>query len=303
MRLSLLALLVSASASAATLDEARKAAPRAALTGLTDAQATVFLQVAADVENYAGCQGTLLKCLAANQKDPHAVRMADLVAHFAQADAPAQVITNFVEKHYASFDPKSRAQLTEEKCPTLGKGPIAILEFSDYQCSHCAKAVPVLDELVTKDRKGKAHLCAKYFPFSNHPRARLAALCAEYARTHGKFWEMHAMIFEHQDLLDDASLKGYAKALGLNGDEMLAQANAGKFDEVVEKSVRQGNIAGVDSTPTLFIDGRMNALPVVPWFLQFSVDDELQWKKEHGWKFAAVPPAKKKAAAGRQARK
>ncbi|HEX4382736.1 MAG TPA: thioredoxin domain-containing protein [Myxococcales bacterium] len=301
MRLFLLALLVSAAASAATLDEAKKAAPRADLTGLTDAQATVFLQVAGDVENYAGCQGTLLKCLDAKVKDPHAVRMADLVAHFARLDAPAQVITNFVEKHYASFDPKSRVQLKEE-CPTLGKGPIAILEFSDYECTHCAKAVPVLDELVTKDRKGKAHLCAKYFPFSNHPRARLASLCAEYARAHGKFWQMHAKIFEHQEQLDDASLKSYAKELGLNGDEMLAQANAGKFDEVVEKSVRMGNIAGVDSTPTLFFDGRMNALPVLPWFLQFSVDDELQWQKEHGWKFAAAPPAKK-AAAGRQARK
>jgi protein-disulfide isomerase len=285
MRLFLFALLVAASASAATLDEAKKAAPRADLSKLDDTSATVFLQVAGDVQNYAGCQDTLLKCLAANVKDPHAVRMSELVAHLAGLGAPAQVITNMVEKYYDSFDPKSRVAMKEE-CPTLGKGPVAILEFSDYQCSHCAKAVPVLDALVTKERKGKVHLCAKYFPFPNHPRARIAALCAEYAREHGKFWEMHAKIFANQETLEDENLKGFAKELGLNGEEMLSQAYAGKFDAAVERGVRQGTIAGVDSTPSLFFDGRMNALPVLPWFLQFSVDDELQWQKEKGWKFS-----------------
>jgi protein-disulfide isomerase len=292
MRLFLLALLVSAASSAATLDEAKKAAPRADLSALNDAQRTIFLQVAGDVGNYAGCQDTLIKCLAANVKDPHAVRMADLVAHLAGYNVSAQVITNMVEKYYDAFDPKTRLQVKEE-CPTLGKGPIAILEFSDYQCPHCAKAVPLLEELVNKERKGKVHLCAKYYPFPNHPRARVAALCAEYAREHGKFWEMHASLFAHQETLEDDSLKEYAKELGLNGDEMLAQVYAGKFDAAVERGVRQGNTAGVDSTPTLFIDGRMNALPLLPWFLPFTIDDELQWQKEHGWKFGPANQARK----------
>jgi protein-disulfide isomerase len=292
MRLLLLALLASAAASAATLDEAKKAAPRADLAALNDAQRTIFLQVAGDVSNYAGCQDTLIKCLAAGVKDPHAVRMAELVAHLASYNVSAEVITNMVEKYYDAFDPKKRFQAKEE-CPTLGKGPVVIMEFSDYQCPHCAKAVPILDELVTKGRKGKAHLCAKYYPFPNHPRARVAALCAEYAREHGKFWEMHAALFAHQETLEDDSLKTYAKELGLNGDEMLAQVYAGKFDAAVERGVRQGNIAGVDSTPTLFFDGRMNALPILPWFLQFSVDDELQWQKEHGWKFGPANQARK----------
>jgi protein-disulfide isomerase len=296
MRFLLLALLVSVTASAATaatVDECKKAAPRADLSALqNDAQRTIFLQVIGDVGNYAGCQDTLVKCLAANVKDPHALRMADLVAHLASFNVSAQVITNMVEKYYDAFDPKSRVQIKEE-CPTLGKGPIIIAEFSDYQCPHCAKAVPLLEELVTKERKGKVHLCAKYYPFPSHPRARVAALCAEYAREHGKFWEMHALLFAHQEALEDTDLKGYAKELGLNGDEMLAQVNAGKFDAVVEKAVRQGNMAGVDSTPTLFIDGRLNALPILPWFLPFTIDDELQWQKEHGWKFSSTHQARK----------
>jgi protein-disulfide isomerase len=292
MRLLLAALIATSSASAATVAEAHKAAPRADLSQLNDAQRSVFLQVAGDVSNYAGCQDTLLKCLASNVKDPHAVRMAELVAKLASLNASAQVITDMVEKYYDAFDPKKR-QAMQEDCPKLGQGPIAIVEYSDYQCPHCAHAAPELEELVTKIRKGKAHLCAKYFPFPNHPRARVASLCAEYAREHGKFWEMNASLFAHQDVLEDEALKGYARDLGLNGDEMLSQAYSGKFDPIIDKSVRQGTIAGVDSTPTLFIDGRQNTLPVLPWFLQFTVDDELQWQKEHGWKFGHESQARK----------
>jgi protein-disulfide isomerase len=292
MKLLLAALLASTAASAATLEEAQKAAPRANLSELTDQERTIFLQVAADVSNYAGCQDTLLKCLAANVKDPHAVRMSELVARLSRLDIKPEQVTNIVERYYDSFDPKHRVHVKEE-CPTQGKGPVTIVEFSDYECPHCARSAPILDELVTTYGKGKAQLCAKYFPFASHPRARVAALCAEYARQHGKFWEMNALLFANQEMLDDESLKGYAKKLDLNGDEMLAQVYGGKFDEVVERSVRQGNIAGVDSTPTLFLNGRQHMLSILPWFLEFSIDDELQWQKEHGWKFAG----------GRQARK
>jgi protein-disulfide isomerase len=292
MRLFLLALLASAAASSATLEEARTAAPRADLAALNDSQRAVFLQVAADVSNYAGCQDTLLRCLAAHVKDPHAVRMSQLVAKLAALNVSAQVISNAVEKYYDAFDPKSREKVSAEG-PVLGKGAVTIVEFSDYQCPHCAAAAPVLEALVSKDRKGKARLCARYFPFPSHPRARIASLCAEYAREHGKFWEMNATLFAHQEMLDDASLKRYAQDLGLNGDEMLAKVYGGNYDAVVEKSVRQGTIAGIDSTPTLFFDGRQCILPIQPWFMQFAVDDELQWHREHGWKFAPSHQARK----------
>src|SRR3954469_23110280 len=136
MRLFLAALLAAASASAATVEEAHKAAPRADLSLLqNDQQRSVFLEVAADVSNYAGCQDTLLKCLAANVKDPHAVRMAELVARLAGLNASAQVISTMVENYDDAFDPKPRLQI-KDAGPTLGKGPVAIGEFSDCQCPH-----------------------------------------------------------------------------------------------------------------------------------------------------------------------
>src|SRR5262249_32964062 len=160
---------------------------------------------------------------------------------------------------------------------------------------HCAAALPVLTALVDMDREGQVRLCSKYFPFPSHPRARVAALCAEYARSKGKFWEMNAILFKNQESLEDSDLKGYAKEIGLNGDEMLKEACSGKYDGNVEKHLREGLAAGVESTPSLFIDGREYRLPLRPEYLKFAIDDEVQWKKEKGWHFAPNPAARKVA--------
>ncbi|MGE5048692.1 MAG: DsbA family protein [Deltaproteobacteria bacterium] len=287
--LALPALAQQAQSTPVTPDRARAIVPRADLSDLTDAQRGVFLDVATEVFNYAGCQDTLAKCLAAGEKDAHALRMAALVKRLASEGFPAQPIIQTVERYYASFEPKERAPVTAEDCPVLGKGAVALVEFSDYQCPHCAAALPVLEKLVEQTRKGQVRLCSKYFPFSSHPRAYIAAACAEYARAQGKFWKLNALFFEHQETLEDDNLKTYARQAGLDGDRMLQEVYAGKFDAAVEKNRRQGLAAGVDSTPTIFIDGRQNVLPPKEWYLSFTVDDELAWKREKGWKFAPAP--------------
>ena len=288
----LLSLLLAAPVSA---DQAKQIVPRADLSSLTDLQRETFLEVATDVFDYAGCQDTLAKCLAAGVKDPHALRMAELVKQFAREGFSSSTIVQVVEKYYASFDPRQRIKLRSDNCGVLGKGPISIVEFSDYQCPHCAAAVQPLHDLVLEQRKGKVRLCSKHFPFPQHPRARIAAACAEYARGKGKFWQLHALIFAHQEQLDDKDLQQYAREAGLDGEEMLKQVYAGKFDEIVEKHIREGKAAGIESTPTLFIDGRIILLPLRGEYLVFTIDDELQWQKEKGWKFEAG----KKVAKGR----
>lgn len=286
--MSLLALVLLA-LTPVTAEQARRALPAVDLSDLTDEQRGMFLDVAADVFNYAGCQNTLAQCLDPHVKDPHALRMAALVHQLIKDSVPANMVVQLVEGHYASFAPRSRVTLKTDNCAVEGAGPITIVEFSDYQCPHCAAALGPLTQLVTKERKGTARLCAKYFPFASHPRARIAALCAEYARSKGKFWEMNAALFAHQEALEDSNLKQYARQVGLDGDQMLKEAYAGRFDEEVERHRREGMAAGVESTPSLFIDGRLNQLPVLPWYLQFNVDDEVQWRKEKGWKYAPAP--------------
>jgi protein-disulfide isomerase len=272
-----------------TAEQARAIVPRADLSDLTDAQRGVFVDVATEVFNYAGCQDTLAKCLAADQKDTHALRMAGLVKQMSREGAPSRFVVQAVERYYASFDPSQRVELKADNCAVTGKGQVTLVEFSDYQCPHCAHALAPLEDLVDKQRKGQVRLCSKYFPFPSHPRARVAAACAEYARARGKFWKLNAILFANQEMLEDDNLKSYARQVGLDGDDMLKQVYAGKFDDLVEKHRREGMAAGVESTPALYIDGRHNWLPIKPWYLAFTIDDELAWQKEKGWKFGAAP--------------
>jgi protein-disulfide isomerase len=158
-------------------DQARRILPRAELSGLTDEQRAQFLEIAGDMFDYAGCRDTLAKCLGPSVQDVHALRMAELVkALLLEGNPPSRVIET-AENYYASFDASKRQSFKTNDCPVLGdpKAPVVIVEFSDYQCPHCAFAAKPLRDLVTQTEKGKARLCSKYFPLNGHPRARIAA--------------------------------------------------------------------------------------------------------------------------------
>jgi protein-disulfide isomerase len=268
-----------------TEEDARRIVPRADLSALTDEQRAQFLEVAGDVFDYAGCRDTLAKCLGPSTQDVHALRMAELVKALILEGNPPNRVIEAVENYYASFDASKRQNLKANDCPVLGdaKAPVVVVEFSDYQCPHCAVAAKPLRDLVTQAEKGKARLCSKYFPLNGHPRARIAAACAEYARRHGKFWQMHELLFANQEQLDDETLRGLARQLGLDGAQMLQEAYAGKFDAVIDSQQQEGARAGVQATPTLFINGRQHLLPVKVQFLQRSIEDELEWQQNRAF--------------------
>jgi len=96
----------------------------------------------------------------------------------------------------------------------------------------------------------------RHFPLTNvHPHAEHAAEAAEAAGAQGQFWEMHDVLFEHQDALDDRHLVGYARALGLDvarfEDEMATHIHAPR----VREDFQSGVLSGVNGTPTFFING------------------------------------------------
>src|SRR5437773_5752281 len=114
-----------------TAEQAKQAFPAIDLSALTDQQRGTFIDVAADVYNYAGCQDTLAICLNPAAKDPHALRMAGLVKALVKEGAPGQAVVQAVEKYYDAFAAKKRVSLRTDNCATEGKGPVTVVEFSD----------------------------------------------------------------------------------------------------------------------------------------------------------------------------
>jgi protein-disulfide isomerase len=187
-------------------ERARQILPRADLSGLNGQQRAQFLEIAGDTFDYAGCNDTLARCLSDSVKDRHAPRMAQLVKALLLEGYTPSVVIETIERYYSAF-PK-RQKLREDDCAALGdpKAPISVVEYSDFQCPHCAAALKPLHDMVDA-LPGKVRLCSKHFPLPSHARAPVAAGCAEFAQKRGKFWEMSELLFSHQEELDDGQLK------------------------------------------------------------------------------------------------
>ncbi len=133
--------------------------------------------------------------------------------------------------------------------------PLTMLEYGDYECPYCGAAHPIVKQ-VERLLEGDLRFAYRHFPLSEiHPHAYQAAEAAEAAGAQGRFWEMHDLLFEHQDRLGTQDLLGYAEALGLDlarfAHALESHAHAPRLREDFLSGVR----SGVNGTPTFFING------------------------------------------------
>ena len=132
--------------------------------------------------------------------------------------------------------------------------PVTVLEFGDLECPYCRAAAAPLRELVDGS-DGQIRLVWRHFPlFEVHPYALSAALAAEAAGRHGKFWEMHDALLAHQDRLSGPDLRRAASALGIDPAEV-SGALAQELAPAVSADYTAGIEMGVRATPTVYIDG------------------------------------------------
>jgi protein-disulfide isomerase len=132
--------------------------------------------------------------------------------------------------------------------------PVTVVEFTDFQCPACAAMHPVLEE-VLKTYGNKVRFVVRDFPLTQHEFASKAAEAANAAHAQGKFFEYAALLFKNQKALDVPSLKKYATELGLDRARFDAALDRGVYGAEVEKDTKDGEMYGVGSTPTIFING------------------------------------------------
>jgi protein-disulfide isomerase len=94
------------------------------------------------------------------------------------------------------------------------------------------------------------------FPLTTvHPNAYNAAQAAEAAKAQGKFWEYIDLLFKNQTTLDRDSLKKYATQVGLDRKQFDADFDSAKYESIVRHDIEDGELYGVEATPTFFING------------------------------------------------
>lgn len=135
---------------------------------------------------------------------------------------------------------------------------VTLIEYGDFECPVCGRAYPILKRV--KARLGpRLRFVYRHFPLADiHPHAEHAAEASESAGARGgasAFWAMHDLIFEHQNALDDPSLASYATRAGVDGKAVLSDLGEERYRQRIRESFMSGARAGVNGTPTLFIDG------------------------------------------------
>jgi len=168
------------------------------------------------------------------------------------------------------------ARLNLSQSPVRGPAdaPVTIVEFSDFQCPFCARAVSTLVEL-RKQYAGQIKWVFKNYPLTFHPDSQLAHRAALAAGQQGKFWEMHDLVFSTQNALKRNDLMEKAQTLNLDMVKFAADLESKEIANQIEADQKEGDSLHVNGTPTFYIDGKeyTGALPLETF--KAAIDREL----------------------------
>ncbi len=132
--------------------------------------------------------------------------------------------------------------------------PVTLVEYGDYECPYCRAAEPIVQEL-QRLLGDQLQFVFRHFPLTgSHPHAQHAAEAAEAAAVQGQFFEMHAVLFEQQESLEDEHLVQYAAGLDLDTARIRRELDAHSHAGRVREDFESGIGSGVRGTPTFYVD-------------------------------------------------
>lgn len=209
---------------------------------------------------YCGCARTVASCLADREACSCvscSERVAEIVLSAFEAGASAsQVESLSVELFSEAYNaPAVEFDLSEQPKMGAEHPRHTLVEFADFRCPHCQSAFGELTRFVKS--RPDVQLAYHYFPLGHFGQTSIdAARAAECARRQGKFWEMAQLLYTHQQTLELANIRKYAEEAGLDmkkfDEDMKDEATLAAVTE--DKQV--GTRAGVEGTPTVFVNGR-----------------------------------------------
>jgi protein-disulfide isomerase len=159
---------------------------------------------------------------------------------------------------------ENRANIQMNDAPSLGdaKAPVTLVEYSDFECPVCRNLHDVLRGML-QNYAGKVRVVFKDFPIEQiHPWARTAAIagrCA-YQQDPKAFWKMYDFIYDNQEVISAANawtkMADYAGQSGLDAGAFKSCMASPEAGAAVNASRANGQKLEVNSTPTVFVNGR-----------------------------------------------
>ncbi len=197
---------------------------------------------------------SLAQCVSESRPCRACVPAAKALAKQVQRGRTRQQVEGFYKARFAADQVK---EIALEDSPSKGNpgAPVLIVEFADFQCPACRAARPIVEEALKK-HEGQTRLVFKNFPLSVHQYGEKLARSARAAQGQGKFWEMYAALFDNQDRISPPVIDELAKGLGLDMAKFQKDSESEAVADAVSRDRKQGERLDIQSTPTLFINGR-----------------------------------------------
>lgn len=162
---------------------------------------------------------------------------------------------------------------------------VTVVEFLDFECPACGEMYPVMED-VREKYEGDVDFVVRYFPLPGHVNAEASAAAAEAAARQDSFEEMYMKLFETQEEWSGASeptpevFVDYAEEIGLDRDQFVEDMNDPSILERVNADLPDGQEAGVQGTPTIYVNGRLMSSMPSEKQLSSVIDEELEAARE-----------------------
>ncbi|MEP6716623.1 MAG: thioredoxin domain-containing protein [Terriglobia bacterium] len=226
------------------------------LTGVKKTAAIKFLRTEACT---CGCNKKLAECRVTDSTCTESRKLAGIVTkEMADGKTPEVIKADIIR--IAGEPPPlldEPVKISIEGDPIRGpeKARMTIIEFSDFQCPFCSKAVAEAKEVMRK-MPNDVRLVFKQFPLDTHSEAEFGAEASLAAQAQGKFWEMHDLLYAGFPDLSNQKIMAYAKELNLDMARFKADLASHKYRARTRAEEQQGEVAGVSGTPSFFFNGK-----------------------------------------------
>lgn len=151
---------------------------------------------------------------------------------------------------------KNMSALTSADAPSIGPADadVVVVEFFDYNCGYCRRAVPDIQKLAKEDKN--VRFVFREMPILS-PNSRDVAKWSLASHKQGKYFEFHAALMEKRGNRSPKIMKDMAKKLGLDADKLEKDANSDEIAAMLAKDVEIARAIGIRGTPAFIIDGAL----------------------------------------------